>query len=251
MKGMNNMIPVAEIFGPTIQGEGPNTGLKSIFVRVVGCDFKCDWCDSKFAWQQDNNTKHFTETDLASELVNKCITTNTNHVILTGGNPCLYNFDKVIDILHKNDIFVDVETQGSILPKWLYKVNQLVISPKAPSSNQIDVYENIKVFLTNEILIPINYKVSIKIPVFNNEDIEFAKKYQELVKLIKYEFNSIDIRLYINVGNTDTEEFGDISKRVLSDYRNLVDKIMVDTTFKDVYIMPQIHTLIWGNKQGV
>ena len=35
------MIPVAEIFGPTIQGEGPDVGLKSIFVRVAGCDFAC------------------------------------------------------------------------------------------------------------------------------------------------------------------------------------------------------------------
>ena len=36
------MIPVAEIFGPTIQGEGPNTGIKTLFIRVMGCDFHCD-----------------------------------------------------------------------------------------------------------------------------------------------------------------------------------------------------------------
>ena len=51
------MIPVAEIFGPTIQGEGPHVGMKTMFVRVVGCDFKCAWCDSKFAWKANENTK--------------------------------------------------------------------------------------------------------------------------------------------------------------------------------------------------
>ena len=49
------MIPVAEIFGPTIQGEGPHVGMQTLFVRVAGCDFKCAWCDSKFAWKIDDS----------------------------------------------------------------------------------------------------------------------------------------------------------------------------------------------------
>lgn len=241
------MIPVAEIFGPTIQGEGPNTGLKSIFVRVVGCDFKCEWCDSKFAWQNNENTRYYTEIDLVNKLLEHCRATNTGHIILTGGNPCLYNFEKVIDILHANNITVDIETQGSILPKWLNKLDLVVISPKAPSSKQVDVYETINKWLNITCHVP----VAIKIPVFNNTDIEFVKKYYSLVE----EYTSIysklfPIKLYINVGNTDTKEEGDISKRVLQDYEKLIDKIC-KSKMKNVYIMPQIHTLVWGNKQGV
>lgn len=242
------MIPVAEIFGPTIQGEGPNTGLKTLFVRVVGCDFNCEWCDSKFAWKKDENTKFYTDIDLVSDLLNKCRDTNTSHIILTGGNPCLYNFEGVIDILHQQGITVDIETQGSILPKWLNKLDLVVISPKAPSSKQVDVYETINKWLHTTCHVP----VAIKIPVFNDTDIEFVKKYYLLVEEYTSIYNSklFGIKLYINVGNTDTKEVGDISKRILQEYKQLIEKIC-NSNMKNVYIMPQLHTLVWGNKQGV
>ena len=237
------MIPIAEIFGPTIQGEGPNTGKKSIFVRVVGCDFDCEWCDSKFAWHKNENTIIYKEEELAVEILNRCIISNTEQVILTGGNPCLYDFDKIIDLLHFNDIQVDVETQGSILPKWLNKLDLVVISPKAPSSKQPDVWENIYQWLQENRAI----KTAIKIPVFNEEDIDFVDKYYRLIiSPDKFE----NLKLYINVGNTDTQEKEDISKRVLQDYKKLIDKIC-KSNMKNVYVMPQMHTLVWGNKQGV
>ena len=40
-------IPVMEIFGPTIQGEGMVIGQKTMFVRTAGCDYSCAWCDSR------------------------------------------------------------------------------------------------------------------------------------------------------------------------------------------------------------
>lgn len=40
-------IPVLEIFGPTIQGEGAVIGRKTMFIRTAGCDFNCAWCDSE------------------------------------------------------------------------------------------------------------------------------------------------------------------------------------------------------------
>lgn len=43
-------IPVLEIFGPTIQGEGMVIGQKTMFVRTAGCDYSCSWCDSAFTW---------------------------------------------------------------------------------------------------------------------------------------------------------------------------------------------------------
>lgn len=43
---MAKAIPVLEIFGPTIQGEGMVIGQKTMFVRTAGCDYSCSWCDS-------------------------------------------------------------------------------------------------------------------------------------------------------------------------------------------------------------
>lgn len=240
------MIPVAEIFGPTIQGEGPNTGIKCIFLRVAGCDMRCEWCDSKFAWRIDSTTKKYTPDELSKILIDKCSESNTSKVIITGGNPCLYDFDLIIDNLVKEGMTVDIETQGTLFPKWLSKVNTLVISPKAPSSKQKDVFNNIEKFLDtfNENL---STTIAIKIPVFNNEDFEFSLRYYNLVKAYDKKLN---IKLYINVGNCDTKESGDISNRILNNYKKLIDKVL-NSSMDNVYIMPQLHTLIWGNKQGV
>lgn len=237
-------IKVAEIFGPTIQGEGPNTGKKVIFCRVIGCDFKCSWCDSKFAWKINDTTISFTPHNLALELINKCIDTNTSEVVITGGNPCLYDLRETINLLHENNIKVDIETQGSVYPQWLSLLDLLVISPKAPSSNQKDVKDDFIEWFSKQEIIP---NTCIKIPVFNEADFEFVKEWYNLIKSNK---KTKDIKIYINVGNTNTSEGGDISNRVLKCYRYLVDKVM-ESDLKDVYVMLQMHTLIWGNRQGV
>lgn len=240
------MIPVAEIFGPTIQGEGPHVGMQTLFVRVAGCDFKCAWCDSKFAWKIDGSIKRYGTKELADILAQECNNSKCSNVVLTGGNPCLYDFKEVIDILHDNNITVDIETQGSKMPDWLLDVDLLVISPKAPSSKQPDVYKTVNEYM--KLLSSIRQKVAIKIPVFNEEDFEFATKYYALVDY--YREKGVDIDLYLSVGNTNTTEAGDISKRVLSDYEKLINMV-ADSYMERVFILPQVHTLVWGNKQGV
>lgn len=240
------MIPVAEIFGPTIQGEGPHVGMQTLFVRVAGCDFKCAWCDSKFAWKIDGSIIRYDTKELADILVQECNNSKCSNVVLTGGNPCLYDFKEVIDILHDNNITVDIETQGSKMPDWLLDVDLLVISPKAPSSKQPDVYKTVNEYM--KLLTNIKQKVAIKIPVFNEEDFEFAMKYYALVDY--YREKGVDIDLYLSVGNTNTTEAGDISKRVLTDYEKLINMV-VNSYMERVFILPQVHTLVWGNKQGV
>lgn len=234
-----NKIPVAEIFGPTIQGEGSNVGIKTLFVRVIGCDFNCAWCDSKFAWKVNQDTKFYEVDELANLLIEMCNNTNTGHVILTGGNPCLYDFEELIVKLHDNDITVDVETQGSKTPNWLKKIDTIVFSPKAPSSKQKDVFENIANYLKDS-----DQPIVIKIPIFNEEDFQFALKYYNLTTKYK------NVKMYLSVGNTNTTESGDISRRVLDDYKKLIDRVM-NSEMKKVYILPQVHTLVWNNKQGV
>lgn len=230
----NNIIKVAEMFGPTIQGEGPNVGAKCIFVRVANCDFRCEWCDSSFAWN-DNCATKYTENELLKELVFKCNTTNTSRIILTGGNPCIYDFTNVINALHEYGISVDVETQGSILPEWLKQVDQIVISPKAPSSHQKDVFDKVKTFIEENK----ELQIAIKIPIFDQLDFDFAMKYYEAIESI----NNDTIKLYLSVGNADTKDPGDISARVLRDYNVLIDKAC-NSKMKNVYILPQVHTLV-------
>src|ERR1700731_950459 len=48
-QAMNERIRISEIFGPTIQGEGPLIGRPTVFVRTGGCDYRCAWCDTLYA----------------------------------------------------------------------------------------------------------------------------------------------------------------------------------------------------------
>lgn len=254
------MIFVSEIFGSTIQGEGAEAGARCIFCRVSNCDYSCQWCDSKFTWADKNALRLFGE-EVSEKLLDKCISTNTYHVVLTGGNPCLYDFEEVIDTLHDHSIKVDVETQGSILPKWLNKIDTITFSPKPPSSKQKDTYENIKMFLENNVFLNENYledikkqNITIKIPVFNDEDIDYCRKFAALVeKLNEKECNYINLKFYFSVGNSDTATKESIRDRVLMSYEDLINIIneLNYPEFKHCYILPQLHTLIWGNKQGV
>jgi 7-carboxy-7-deazaguanine synthase len=41
---------VSEVFGPTIQGEGPHAGQRAAFVRLGGCNLTCTWCDTAYTW---------------------------------------------------------------------------------------------------------------------------------------------------------------------------------------------------------
>lgn len=253
---MKPTIPIAEIFGPTIQGEGPNAGARCIFVRVQYCTFKCTWCDSKYTWGNTDIESHvetFKDIELAENLINLCKQHHCYHVVLTGGNPCMYDFGTVVSALHSWDIQVDVETQGDLQPNWLRLVDTVVFSPKGPSSGMPDTYENIKNYMGWQWENGDNNVVAIKIPIFNDEDIEFARKYSKFVNEFNKRWeNIIPMKMYLSIGNSDVDTTESIRDRVLSDYESLLNKINENPEdFEHVYILPQIHTLVWGNKQGV
>lgn len=235
-------IYISELFGPTIQGEGPNVGRKSIFVRVAGCDFKCTWCDSKFTWNiNKNEVKGYLPHDLLDEILKLCKNTYTSHVILTGGNPCLYNFTDVINGLHLNKITVDIETQGSVIPSWLNLCDLIVISPKPPSSGQKDVIENIKSFTLSNAS-----KTVIKVSIFSKEDISFLERYYKT-------FKDSACRIYASVGNNILENGNNSnpSGTALNAYRELINKILFGTKMESITVLPQLHVLVWGNKRKV
>ena len=238
------MIKVSEIFSNTIQGEGPHVGLKTCFLRVSNCDFTCSWCDSSFTWN-DKDAKKWDEDELGQYLVKYCNETGVSNVVLTGGNPCIYDFDKVIDILHEHEITVDVETQGSLMPKWLNKIDLIVFSPKPPSSGMKDVYDNIEQFIRNAFW---EQEICIKIPIFDEDDFKFAEKYYNLVTDMRKCGKTVE--MYLSVGNTNVTEQGSIQERILLSYEQLINRVN-ESNMKRVFILPQVHTLIWGNKQGV
>lgn len=166
---------INEIFY-SIQGEGAWTGLPNIFIRTTGCNLRCSFCDTKYAY---NTGKEMT----VQEIIKKIKQYPCKYVCITGGEPLLQkDIIYLIDELLKKGYKISIETNGSLSIKKLLDKNYLMISLdiKCPSSN---MYENN--YLEN-----INFLKKddqLKFVIKNKKDYEYAKgilkKYKPFCKV--------------------------------------------------------------------
>ncbi|MCG8395490.1 7-carboxy-7-deazaguanine synthase QueE [Bacillus atrophaeus] len=239
-------IPVLEIFGPTIQGEGMVIGQKTMFVRTAGCDYSCSWCDSAFTWDGSakKDIRWMAADDIYSEL--KEIGGDAfSHVTISGGNPALLKqLDTFITLLREQKIRTALETQGTVYQEWFTLIDDLTISPKPPSSGMTTDFKKLDHILTSLTAENRLHAVSLKVVIFNDGDLEYAKTVHK-----RYP----DIPLYLQVGNDNVHTTDDQSliAHLLGKYEKLVDKVAADAELNLVRVLPQLHTLLWGNKRGV
>lgn len=245
-RGTLQPIPVLEIFGPTVQGEGMVIGQKTMFVRTSGCDYRCAWCDSAFTW--DGSAKDLVSRMSAEEIwveLRRIGQDRFSHVTLSGGNPALLpQLGELVALLHREGITVAVETQGSRWQDWLADIDQVTLSPKPPSSGMDTdwrMLDDIVARLSNR---PAPRAVSLKVVVFDANDLAYARQVHA-----RYP----GIAMYLQVGNPDVRRM-DIEHHaadLLHRYEALIDRAMVLNDMNDVRVLPQLHALVWGNKRGV
>jgi 7-carboxy-7-deazaguanine synthase len=240
-------IPVLEIFGPTIQGEGMVVGRKTMFVRTAGCDYRCSWCDSPFTW--DGSAKSDIVQMPASSIWERLEELGQNrfdHVTISGGNPALLaHVGSLVDLLHEKGIQVALETQGSKWQTWMTKINDLTLSPKPPSSEMTTDFEKLD-WILDQLKTATNPKqqVSLKVVVFDETDFEYA---------IKVHSRYPETPFFLQVGNDDikTEDNAYLTSHLLQKYEWLINKTIECPELNDVRVLPQVHALVWGNKRGV
>jgi 7-carboxy-7-deazaguanine synthase len=242
---VSNTIPVLEIFGPTIQGEGAVIGTKTMFVRTAGCDYSCKWCDSAFTW--DGSAKDEIIQMTAEEIwrqLKDLGKDHFSHVTISGGNPALIkNIGNLVSILRENEVRMGVETQGTKWQDWLSSVHDVTVSPKPPSSGMITDYEKLDVIIAN-LQRSKDSQVSIKVVVFNDDDFTYAKAIHKRYPSVSF---------YLQVGNDDVQgvENSSLVQSLLTKYEWLIDQVVMASEMNDVKVLPQLHTLVWGNKRGV
>ncbi len=125
MNNINNTgheLPLIDKFY-TIQGEGFHTGKPAYFIRLGGCDIACSWCDTKFSWSFEQHKYTSIET-IVSEVKNY----NANAVVVTGGEPSLYNLEPLTNKLKNNNISTFVETAGTYKLRGIW--DWICLSPK-------------------------------------------------------------------------------------------------------------------------
>ena len=160
----SNNLPIMETFY-SVQGEGFYSGKPAFFIRVGGCDVGCHWCDVKESWDHGDH-----EIISVDEIISNVI--GTNLVIITGGEPLMWNMNILTKKLKENKMKVHLETSGAykISGKW----DWICLSPKKQKLPENEIYE-----LANE----------LKIIIHNKNDLKFAL--QESKKV------SQDCKLYL------------------------------------------------------
>lgn len=241
-------ITICEIFGPTVQGEGPLIGRPTIFVRTGGCDYRCVWCDSLFAvlpeykaaWRQVSPQEILGEIQELSGNVPLPIS-------LSGGNPALQGFGPLIRLGHAAGYTFLLETQGSVAQPWFSALDWLILSVKPPSSQMTTDWAALELCLSAARKGP---QISLKVTVFDAPDYHFARALAE---------RHPQYPLYLQIGNSSPARSGQGGPATLgaadlavltTRYDWLLKKLRQDRWY-DVYLLPQLHVLLWGNKRGV
>ncbi len=119
-----NKYPFNEYFFST-QGEGFHIGKLALFFRFGRCNLRCKFCDTKAAL--DKYT--FLTLQKIKNILKKYIS-KTNYLILTGGEPLLYDLKEIIKYAKKLKYVIAVETNGTLYQDWLKNIDWLTVSPK-------------------------------------------------------------------------------------------------------------------------
>ena len=239
-------IPVMEVFGPTVQGEGMVIGQKTMFVRTAGCDYRCSWCDSAFTWDGSgkDQIRMLTPEAVWDEL-RRLGGTRFSHVTLSGGNPALLaSLGGLVALLRENGVRTAVETQGSRWQSWLADIDEVTVSPKPPSSGMDTDWAVLDDVIGRLAAGPADRSHSLKIVIFDQTDLDYARRVHA-----RYPGTA----LFLQTGNPDVSsaDTPDLAASLLARYEWLIDQVSASDDLNNVRVLPHLHTLVWGNKRGV
>lgn len=190
MKSIENILfNVNEIFY-SIQGESTLAGLPCVFIRLQGCNLRCDWCDTDYALEIKKQEHIISFDDIIKKVKSYCC----NFVCITGGEPLVQeNVILLMNYFVDNKYIVSLETNNSYSLINIDKRVKKIVDFKPPSSKMSkgNNFDNINYLTIND---------EIKFVIADRQDYlwskDIIKKYnlEELVNsvLMSTVFNRLD-----------------------------------------------------------
>ncbi len=150
----NISLPVMESFY-TIQGEGHHTGKPAYFIRLGGCDVGCVWCDVKESWDAEIHPK-----TAIQDLVDEASSTGAQIVVITGGEPLMYDLTALTSALKNAGLRTHVETAGvyPLTGNW----DWICFSPKKFKQPLAEYYTK---------------SHELKVVIYNKADVKWAESH--------------------------------------------------------------------------
>jgi 7-carboxy-7-deazaguanine synthase len=217
---------ITEIFH-SLQGETSHSGLRYAFIRLTGCNLRCSYCDSVYAFKGGREKS-------ISEILDEIRSYHVQHVLLTGGEPLLQRgVPDLITALREEGYQVSIETHGETLPGVLQSVSpfaRLVMDIKTPSSRMSrgGYRRNLEALKAGD---------EIKFVIASPEDYVWAKQVIQEISPITREGVSILFSPVMRVPNSP------------GSYPGVELKWLAEEILKDrlpVRLQVQLHKLIWG-----
>ena len=123
----------------SVQGEGINIGRPAVFLRLGLCNLACTWCDTKYTWDWDNYDKKEQIIKMGlDDIEQEILKHDSKYLVLTGGEPMIQQnqFIPLLEYLKKKAFFIEIETNGTIVPnqKLVNMIDHWSVSPKLDNS---------------------------------------------------------------------------------------------------------------------
>ena len=230
--------PVVEIFS-NIQGEGYNVGVPSTFVRLYGCNLRCQFkgesCDTPYAvFTERNGAKTMSTDDLEEAILNEIEHNNVNNIIFTGGEPTMFQdyITKTINGLGRKHLTYEVETNGTIPLKddFIDSIDCFNLSLKLKSSNQESKVYDDKRINDEAIKTFPKDKTYFKFVVSDDKDLD-----EVLALTLKYDFET-----YLMPEGQTREQVIESSKKIIP--------MCIKYGFR---FSPREHIMIYDMQRGV
>lgn len=222
---------INEIF-TSIDGEAKRAGELATFIRTVGCNLRCSYCDTPYSFEKDENTKVFS----ISEIVEECKQRKVRNITFTGGEPLLQkDADELIEALAEEGFDVSIETNGSIdfTKRSWFKNNipnvWVCVDYKCYESGEQEKMIPIGAFMK------LREKDVLKFVVGSEKDLHLAKDIIELLK-----DSGVECLFYIS------PVFGKI------ELKEIIEFMLYYNMQGNIRFQLQLHKFIWDpNTKGV
>jgi len=205
---------INEIF-LSIQGEGKETGLPTVFIRLTGCNLRCKWCDTEYAFTEGKEME-------IKDVVERAGSFGIKRACITGGEPLLQKeTSALISELLERGYDIVLETNGSLPIDDVDERVMISMDWKTPSSGE-------EKSMLESNLPHLREKDQLKFVIADDRDyayaLSFLKEHELRCELIFQPLGGMNLKW--------------LAERVIEDR-------------VDARVLPQLHKIIWGNERGV